>query len=52
MVLDVQRISELKFRLEQTEGLMEQLFTLMMPADERCVVAIHAVGERADYAAG
>jgi len=50
VVLDMQTIPELAYRLGFAQTLSEKLFALMMLGDDRSVVATHVLGERASYA--
>lgn len=46
IVLDLEAIPLLKFRLQKTQSLADRLFALMMLADDRTVEAVYLMGKR------
>lgn len=46
VVLDLQALPELAYRMDFATSLEEQLFALMMLGDDRCIAATHVLGER------
>ncbi len=46
IVIDLNSIEELAYRLDRVEALAERLFALMIMGDERCIHATHILGKK------